>query len=129
MAELEEYPKWLHFDGEASVLVQDEDAEAAALNGRDAPAKSQAPDDSAQRLAEAQDALQAAHANTEHLAGQIDGLAVVLMTEFGGPAGDESATEMAVRVLREQAAELTALKTQPLPPAPKTKKLPVTQAE
>jgi hypothetical protein len=35
MAEFEEYPKWLHFDGEPSVLVQDEDEETAVLAARE----------------------------------------------------------------------------------------------
>lgn len=33
------YPKWLHFDGEPSVLVRDKDGEAEALAARDAPEK------------------------------------------------------------------------------------------
>jgi len=32
--EFQEYPKWLHFDGEPSVLVADEGEEAAALDAR-----------------------------------------------------------------------------------------------
>jgi hypothetical protein len=47
-------------------------------------------------------------ADTVHLKAQIDDLAAVLLAEFGGPA-DESACEMAVRVLREQRAEIEAL--------------------
>ena len=38
--EFQEYPKWLHFEGEPSVLVQDADEEAAALAER-APAPTQ----------------------------------------------------------------------------------------
>src|SRR3990172_4861106 len=36
-------------------------------------------------------------------------LAKVLLTEFGGPTQNEGAVEMAIRVLREQRAKLTAL--------------------
>ena len=36
---------------------------------------------------------------------QIDALATVLLQEFGGPTCDESACEMAVRLLRDQATE------------------------
>ena len=37
-----------------------------------------------------------------HLSQQVDALAKVLLEEFGGPTQEESACEMAVRVLREQ---------------------------
>jgi hypothetical protein len=45
-------------------------------------------------------------AQRENLAEQIDELAMVILREFGGPVVSESACEMAVRVLREQKAEL-----------------------
>jgi hypothetical protein len=40
-------------------------------------------------------------ARAEHIHRQIDALATVLMEEFGGPTQNESACEMAVRLLRE----------------------------
>lgn len=48
-------------------------------------------------------------AEREHrLDAQIETLALILMDEFGGPTKSESACEMAVRVLREQAARIAA---------------------
>ena len=43
---------------------------------------------------------------------QIDALATVLLREFGGPTQDESACEMAVRVMREQNQALVAKDSQ-----------------
>jgi hypothetical protein len=43
----------------------------------------------------------AAAAELDHMHGQVDALAKVLLEEFGGPTRSESACEMAVRVLRE----------------------------
>ena len=43
--------------------------------------------------------------NARNLEQQIDALAKVLLDEFDGPDRDESACEMAVRVLREQRAD------------------------
>ncbi len=45
----------------------------------------------------------------EHLHQQIDSLASVLLQEFGGPTQNESACEMAVRLLREHAKEVADL--------------------
>lgn len=46
-----------------------------------------------------------------HLEGQISLLSLTLLDDFGGPACDESACEMAVRVLREQAEEIAGLRS------------------
>lgn len=49
----------------------------------------------------------------EHeLHSQIAQLATVLLDEFGGPTCNESACEMAVRVLREQQAEIERLRVE-----------------
>lgn len=44
-----------------------------------------------------------------HLRGEIARLTIVLLEEFGGPTCNESACEMAVRLLREQKAEVGRL--------------------
>ena len=49
------------------------------------------------------------------LEGEISHLAGVLLDEFGGPVGPESACEMAVRVLREQRAMITGEADDALP--------------
>lgn len=53
--------------------------------------------------------LAAARAEMNDLKSQINDLAHVLLTEFGGPTEDEGACRMAVRVLRDQKAEVERL--------------------
>lgn len=56
-------------------------------------------------------ARDAAVRDHRHLWDQIDALAKVLLAEFGGPVGgSEGACQMAVRVLREQKAEIDRLR-------------------
>ena len=55
-------------------------------------------------------AIDAALEEIARRTGQIDALASVLFGEFGGPIQDESACEMAIRVLREQQGEIARLR-------------------
>lgn len=62
-------------------------------------------------LSPADEMVYALDQDVSELSNQIGQLAQVLMDEFGGPTENESACEMAIRVLREQKAEIEYLRS------------------